>query len=245
MLPRQNYLPGMAYMLITTLLPEWSYLSAPLLCTSFIIWIFILLFNLYNSANSKPQVFNIGLLAGIASYIYFPSASFVICILLGLMILKPFRLNELVLFFFGCLTPYYFHAVFLFLNDKLSAANFFPRLSLTVPVIKSSLPLAISTLLLTVPFLTGGFFLQKHLGKMLIQIRKNWSILLLYLLLAFFVPFLNSNQSFHSWVLLAAPFSAFHACGYFYQTKKILATLFFLITMGYVLFTQYGTAAWQ
>lgn len=245
MLPRQNYLPGMAYMLITSLLPEWSYLSAPLLCTTFVIWIFILLFNLYNSANSKPQVFNIGLLAGIASYIYFPSASFVICILLGLLILKPFRLNELVLFFFGCLTPYYFHAVYLFLNDRLTAANFFPRLSLMVPVIKSSIPLAISTLLLTVPFLIGGFFLQKHLGKMLIQIRKNWSILLLYLLLAFFIPFLNSNQSFHSWVLLAAPFSAFHACGYFYQTKKFVAILIFLLTMVYVLFTQYATPAWH
>ena len=37
MMSRQNYLPGMAYLLITSLLPEWSYLSAPLVTATFII----------------------------------------------------------------------------------------------------------------------------------------------------------------------------------------------------------------
>ena len=98
MMARQNFLPGMSYLMITSLLPEWSYLSAPLLSATFIIWIFITLFRLYNSPIAKAQVYNIGLITGISSYIYFPSACFIICILLGLMILKPFRFNEIILF---------------------------------------------------------------------------------------------------------------------------------------------------
>jgi hypothetical protein len=245
MMTRQNYLPGMAYLLITSLLPEWSYLSAPLVTTTLVIWIFIKLFKLYNTANAKAQIFNIGLITGIGSYIYFPSACFIVCILLGLMILKPFRFNEIILFLLGCLTPYYFYAVYLFLSDKLSIKNFFPHISVTVPAMKSSIWLAASTLLLTIPFLIGGYFIQVHLRKMLIQVRKNWSILLLYLLLAFFVPFINSNQTFHAWVLVAAPFSLFHACAYFYQSRGFISLLLFFIVVGYILYLQYGTPTWH
>jgi hypothetical protein len=245
MLPRQNYLPGMSYLIITSLLPEWSYLSAPLITATFVIWMFIMLFRLYNTPNAKAQVYNIGLLTGITSYIYFPSVCFILCILLGLMILKAFKLNEIVLFLLGCLTPYYFYAVYLYLTDALNLKNFVPHLSVTVPAVKSSIWLAISTLLLAIPFLMGGFYIQMHLRKMLIQVRKNWSIILLYLLLAFFVPFINSNQSFHAWVLIAAPFALFHACAYFYQPRKFISLVLFFISVGYVLYLQYATPTWH
>lgn len=245
MMARQNYLPAMAFLLITSLMPEWNYLSAPLLANTFIIWMFTYLFSLYHAPNARAQVYNIGLIAGVSSYIYFPAASFVICILLGLVILKPFRLNEIVLFLLGCLTPYYFHAVYLYLTSQLSMANFFPHISIKVPVIRSSIWLAASTLLLTIPFLIGGYYVQVNLRKMLIQARKNWSVTLLYLLLAFFVPFVNSDQSFHTWVLIAAPFAVFHAPAYFYPPRRWPGLVLFFITIGYIFFQQYRTPSWH
>jgi hypothetical protein len=245
MISKGTYLPAMAYLLITSLLPEWNYFSSPMLANSFIIWIFIYLFKLYNSNNARAEIYNIGLIAGITSYIYFPSAAFAICVLLGLMILKPFRLNEIVLFILGGTTPYYFHVVYLFLFSQLNFANFFPHISVKVPAIKNSIWLAGSILLLTIPFLVGGYYVQAHLRRMLIQVRKNWSILLLYLLLAFFVPFINSDQSFHTWILTAVPFATFHACAYFYPTKKWFPLLLFFITIGYILYQQYGALTWQ
>ena len=245
MVTRQNYLPAMAYLIITSLLPEWSYLSAPLVSNTFIIWMFIKLFRLYNAPNAKAKVYNIGLIAGISSYIYFPSSLFIVCILLGLIILKPFRINEIALFIVGSLTPYYFYAVYLFLVNRLSIPAFFPHISVKVPLIKSTIWLACATLLLAVPFLIGGYFVQTHLRKMLIQVRKNWSILLLYLVLAFFVPFINGGQTFYSWVLLTAPFAAFHACAYFYQRKGFISLILFFVSVGFVLYLQYGTQAWR
>lgn len=244
MMAKPSFLPAMSYLLITSLLPEWNYLSAPLVANTFIIWMLISLFRLYNAGNAKGQVYNIGLIAGISSYIYFPSVAFTICVLLGLLVLKAFRLNELVLFLLGFLTPYYFFALYLFLVNGLSAANFLPHVSIRVPVIKSSIWLAASTLLLTVPFLLGGYYVQAHLRKMLIQVRKNWSILLFYLLLAFFVPFINSDHSFFSWVLVTAPFACFHACCYFYAPSRWLPLLLFFLTVGFVLYQQYQTPAW-
>lgn len=245
MIARVNYLPAMAYLLLTSLLPEWNFLSSPMLANTFILWMFIYLFRLYSAANARPQVYNIGLIAGITSYIYFPSAAFILCILLGLMILKPFRVNEIFLFLLGCATPYYFHIVYLFLADRLNFANFFPHISVKIPVIKNSIWLAAAILLLTIPFLLGGFYVQTHLRKMLIQVRKNWSILLLYLLLAFFVPFINSDPSFQTWILVTAPFAAFHACAYFYPVKRWFPLLLFFITLGFIFYQQYVLVAWQ
>jgi hypothetical protein len=245
MIAKGNYLPAMAYLVITSLLPEWNYLSSPMLANTLIIWMFISLFRVYNSGNAKAKVYNIGLIAGITSYIYFPSSAFGICLLLGLMILKPFRFNEIMLFFLGFFTLYYFHGVYLFLFSKLNFANFFPQVSIKVPMIKNSIWLAVSIVLLTVPFLIGGYFVQANLRKMLIQVRKNWSVLLIYLLLAFFVPFINSDQSFHTWILITAPFAAFHACAYFYPLRRWFPLLLFFITMGYILYQQYGTLTWH
>ena len=245
MIIKATYLPAMAYLLITSLLPEWNYLSSPMLANSFIIWMFIYLFRLYNSNNAKAQVYNIGLITGLTSYIYFPSAAFFLCVLLGLMILKPFRVNEIVLFFLGCLTPYYFHGVYLFLFGQFNLLNFLPQLSIQIPVLKNSIWLAGSILLLTVPFLAGGYFVQANLGRMLIQVRKNWSVFLVYLLLAFFVPFINSDRSFETWVLVAVPFAAFHACAYFYPIKRWFPLIIFFVTIGYILYQQYGTLTWH
>jgi hypothetical protein len=244
-MPKQTYLPAMAYMMVTSLMPEWNYLSSPLLANTFVIWMFIFLFRLYNASNARPQVYNIGLIAGFSSYIFFPTTAFVVCVLLGLLILKPFRLNEIALFILGWLTLYYFHAVYLFLDDRLSFDNFFPHISFSVPVIKSSIPVAAATLLLAIPFLTGGYFVQANLRKMLIQVRKNWSIVLLYLLLAFFIPFINSDESFHTWVLVTAPFAAFHASAYYYPNRRWMPFVLFVVTIGYILYQQYGTPTWH
>lgn len=245
MLAKPTYLPGAGYLLITTLLPEWSFLSSPLVATTFILWTLIKLFRLYNVQVARSLLFNSGLLLGISSYIYFPAASFLLCFVLGMLILRPFRLNELVLFLLGCLTPYYFYGAYLFLADKWNLAAFVPQLLVRVPDVRSNLWLAVSTLFLTVPFLLGGFYVQSHLHKMLIQVRKNWSIVLLYLILAFFVPFVNSNASFSNWVLLAAPFACFHAATYFYLPKLWMANVLFFLTLGYVIYLEYGTVWWQ
>lgn len=244
LLPKHTYLPAMSYLLLTSLLPAWNYLSAPLVAATFIIWIISKLFRLYNVAIARVTVYNIGLLAGISSYIYFPSAAFIICIVLGLIILKPFRLNEVVLFILGFITPYYFFGAYLFLTGGFRFASFLPRVAFAIPQVKSTIWLAISTVLLAVPFLSGGYFVQLHLHKMLIQVRKAWSILLIYLLVAFFVPFINSSPAFTNWIVIAAPFACFHASTYYHPEKKWLPNVLFFLTTGFVLYQQYGTTLW-
>ena len=72
MMSRPNYLPGMAYLLITSFFPEWNYFSAPLLINTLLIFVLGWLFKMYNHPKAKGIVFNTGLAMSISSFIFFP-----------------------------------------------------------------------------------------------------------------------------------------------------------------------------
>ncbi|MFI5186121.1 MAG: hypothetical protein ACHQF0_05320 [Chitinophagales bacterium] len=244
MMNRSNYLPGMSYMLITSFFSEWNYFSAPLLMNSLLIFVLGWLFKIYNNPKGKGIIFNAGLIIGIASLIFFPSITFVIWILFALMVMRPFRINEWLLCLLGVTAPYYFYGVYLFLTNQWQLSKIVPYLIINIPSLQQSIWLAVSALLLMIPFLTGGYFVQDNLRRMLIQVRKGWSILLIYLLVAIFVPFVNTTNTFENWIMAAVPFSAFHACTYFYPAKKIFPLILFWSSVGFVLLYQYYGPGW-
>ena len=244
MMSRPSYFPGMAYLLITSLFPEWNYFSAPLIVNTILLFVLSGLFNIYNQQKVKGAIFNIGLALGIASFLFFPSLTFIIWILLALAVMRPFRLNEWVLCIIGVTTPFYFYAVYLIITDQWSWGQLWPYFSVTLPSVKQSIWMAGSAFLLAVPFLFGGYYVQDNLRRMLIQVRKGWSLLLLYLLGAIFVPFVNNTNTLENWVMVAIPFAAFHACTYLYSTFKILPVLIFWLTVAFILGYQYYGPGW-
>jgi len=239
MMNRPNYFPGMAYMLITSLLPEWNYFSSPLLVNFILILVLSRLFKTYNQPIALGAVYNIGLSLGIASFLFFASVTFIIWILLALGVMRPFRLNEWIVCLVGVTTPFYFYAIYLFVTDNWSWNELMPYLSLKLPVVKQSVWLAGSAFLLAVPFLAGGYYVQENLRRMLIQVRKGWSLLLLYLLGALIIPFVNGTGTFENWIMAAIPFAVFHACTYLYSSFRILPLLLFWITVAFILGYQY------
>ena len=60
MMSRPTFFPGMAYMLITSLLPEWNYFSAPLMVNTILLFVLTGLFKIYNQPNAKGTIFKIG-----------------------------------------------------------------------------------------------------------------------------------------------------------------------------------------
>lgn len=239
MMSRPNYFPGMAYLLITSLFPEWNYFSAPLLVNFILVLVLSRLFRIYNQPSALGSVFNIGLSLGIASFLFFPSVTFIVWILLALAVMRPFRLNEWIVCILGVTTPFYFYAVYLFVTDQWSWSSLWPYFTIRLPAIKQSVWLAGSVFLLAVPFLTGGYYVQESLRRMLIQVRKGWSLLLLYLLGALFLPFVNSTDTFENWIMAAIPLAAFHACTYLYATFRIFPLILFWLTVAFILGYQY------
>lgn len=240
MMSRPNYFPGMAYMLITSLFPEWNYFSAPLLVNFILVLVLSGLFKIYNQPRALGAVFNIGLALGVSSFIFFPSVTFIVWILLALAVMRPFRLNEWIVCIIGVTTPFYFYAVYLFVTNTWSWNEIWPYFTIKMPVISQSVWLAGSVFLLAVPFLAGGYYVQESLRRMLIQVRKGWSLLLLYLLGALFIPFVNGTGTFENWIMAAIPLAAFHACTYLYPTYRIVPLLLFWLTVAFIIGYQYS-----
>jgi hypothetical protein len=242
MTSKQTFLPALAYLLITSLVPEWSLLSAPL-CASLLIQIaFVLVMRLYGAQQASGRIFNIGVLTGLAGFCYAPALFFGIIALLGLMVLRPLRINELFLFLLGVMTPTYFYGVGLFLYDKLVWRMLVPQLHFSIIQRAPSYALLAAIVLLVMPFLLGSYYVQANLRKMLIQARKNWSLSLFWLLVALGIPFLGNAGQYTPWLLVAAPLATFHACAFLYPSRNWVSLLLFLIVMTYIFALQYGVS---
>jgi hypothetical protein len=222
MLPRPNYLPGMCYILVTSLLPDWGHFSAPLLINSIIIWCWYKMVALYNSPSPVTAIFNIGLFLGLATLLYIPAIAFLLLLFFALLIMRPFRIQEWLVGVLGFTSPYYFLIMILYFSQQLYWRNLIPRISFTFPAIPGSVWVIAAISLLVIPFIVGGIYVQSNLNKMLIHIRKSWSLLLVFLIAAILVIIINKAGSYENWIVTAMPFAVFHSAAYYYPPNRFL-----------------------
>jgi hypothetical protein len=235
LLSRSSFLPAMAYLLVTSLFPEWWAFSAGLVVNTFMIWIWSQLTGLYNNSRARWTLLSIGLALGICSLFYFPSMAFFLLVSMALLVMRPFRIAEWLVALMGLTIPYYFLFAWLFLRGEWNTAAFLPALQFNYPGFQQSVWAWAGMLLLVVPFLVSGFFIQGSILRMLIQVRKSWNLLLLYLLTALLVPFINASPSFSYWILCAPPFAAFHANAYVQAHPKWLPLVIHWVLVGFII----------
>ena len=222
LMQKPNYLTGMSYLLFTSLFTDWYYLSSPLIINTLLIWVLSKLCKLHSNNSPKTSLFNIGIITGIATFFYFPSIAFGLLIIVGLGITRPFRLPEWLMALLGILTPYYFLAALVFLTDSWHGYHF-PGVSITVPAFVQTRWTLAAMIVVSLTTLTGIYFIQLNKRRQLVQARKSWNLIFLYLSVAFFVPFLNASKSFDYWILTAVPIAAITGTAFFYPEKKWFA----------------------
>jgi hypothetical protein len=239
MMQRANYLPAMSYLLITSMFSEWNILTAPLVINTLLIWVWARMSTLYSNVNPKTTLFNIGMMIGISTFFYFPSLAFVLLIVFALIVSRPFILAEWVVSILGIVTPYYFLFSYLFLTDKLKGYKL-PQFEVSYPKFHQNYWELGGICLVIFAFLIGGYFVQANFRKQLVQVRKRWSLLLLYLIVAVFVPFINATHTFEYWILTAIPLAAYVGCGFLYPVKRWLPLVLHWLMVLVVLVISYG-----
>ena len=239
MMQRPNYLPAMTYLLITSMFSEWNVLSAPLVINTLLIWVCSRMSTLYSNTKPKSTLFNIGMMIGLSTFFYFPSLAFVLLIVFALIVSRPFYLAEWVISFLGILTPYYFLFSYLFLTDRLEGYRL-PQFSISYPKFHQNYWELGGICLIVLAFLIGGYFVQANFRKQLVQVRKRWSLLLLYLFVAVFIPFINATHTFEYWILAAIPLSAYIAAGFLYPIKRWVPVVIHWLMVIVVFVISYG-----
>jgi hypothetical protein len=240
LLPKNNFLPGMSYMLCTSLLPEWNYFSAPLLVNLLLIWIWYRTTELYSHNKPKTAIFNIAVLVGVLPLIYSPALIFILFFLFALLLTRTFDITEWLVALLGFTTPYYFLFVFLYLVKQWSWDKIIPVISFHLPKLPTSIWVTGGIVFLVIPFLIGAYFVQDNLSKMLIQVRKSWSLLLV-LLIACVLPILfNPGGNYLHWLSAVLPLACFQAAAYYYPSGKWFPLLLHWVIFAFVVLLNYS-----
>jgi len=238
LMQKPNYLTGMAYLLITSLFAEWNILSAPLIINSLIIWVWSRMSKLYNEPNPKGSLFNIGMAIGISSFFYFPTISFSVLVIVGLLITRPFKLPEWIVALLGLASPFYFLLAFVYVMDKWQGYHF-PGVAVTLPHFIESRWALVAVIIVLFTTVAGFIYVQKNFRRQLVQARKSWNLIFLYLLIALFVPFINASHSFVYWILSAVPIAVIAGAGFLYPQKRAFPLILHWLMVAFAIAFSY------
>ena len=238
MFPRPSFTPALAFVLFSALLPAFNDISSALFACNFVIWILYQACKLYAAPNAKTSIFNLGLLAGLSVVLYYPSLPLVFIVIVALAIIRPFNLNEWFVLFFGIITPAYFLIVYLFLTDKFSLLPL-PKEVFDLLKLPLQPSFIITSLVVTALTIIWGLFSVKNSrGKVLIQVRKSWSVFFASLLLFIPVVFFM-NGAYPSALLLVAVPAAGYTGFAFASNRNIVPVVFFWVLAGLAVYNNW------
>lgn len=238
LIQRSTHLPAMSYLLITSLFPEWNMFTSTLIINTLMIWVWSKINSLYNSPTPKTVLFNIGMILGLCSFFYLPSITFALLIVFALILTRPFNLAEWVIGLVGVITPFYLFFSWLFLSDKLKNYKL-PALTITYPRFVQHYWSLAGIALILIAFMTGAYFVEANFRRQVVQVRNSWSLILFYLIVAAFIPFINYTHTFEYWILTAVPLSAFIASAFLYPEKTWFPVLLHWLMVAFIITTSY------
>ena len=227
-----NYLLALSYLVVTSVVPEWNVLSPALIINTILVWAWPRMVGLYNHPKPKTSLFNIGFGFGICSFFYFPSVYLLLLLIVALILFRPFYLTEWLVAFLGILAPFYFLLVYFFVWDRWYMVKaVVPSQYLRLPDVLFNWQFWVTFSLVFFPLFIGLLMSSRYSSRLLVQIRKSWNFMIFYLIIALFIPFVNSFQGLTHWILAVVPISLFQAAFYFYPKNKRFPELIFWFSL--------------
>lgn len=238
LMPHPNYLPAMSYLLITSFFAEWNMISSTLIISSFAIWVWGRLSNLNNGKDAKGTLFNIGFVIGICSFLYLPSVAIALIVIFTLIITRPPRIAEWIMPLLGIATIWYFLFAALFITDDLYQFSI-PQIEISRIRLSGDPVVYAGLCMILFMFILGGYFVQAESSKQVIQVRKRWSIMLIFLIVFFLLLFSSEGFHFTHWLLPAIPAIVFASAAFFYLRFKWVRLLLHWSMVGFVVYVQF------
>jgi Family of unknown function (DUF6427) len=231
LLPRTGFLPAMAYLLVTALMPEWWRISAALLSATLLIRVWGDMNRVFNARRPGDIIFNSGVLMGLSALIYFPSILFALFIFMAPAIMGTPRFRDWISALMGLLMPFYFFISWVYLTSRWGRVDLTPGMQLSWPYANIQSLVWVSLAMLVFPFLWGVGTLNQQIPRMLIRNRKIWTLLYVYLVLGIFISFWGGGTGFGSLFLAFIPIAAFHSVVYEHAGRPWMARLLHFMTI--------------
>jgi len=239
-LGKPNFLTALMYMTLVSLFLPFLVLSPTLICNFITIWMLTKLFNIYKQVDVKGLMFDLGMIVGIGSLIYFPFIVMFFLLWVSLIIFRPFIWREWITPLLGLTIVYALLAVIYYWVDRFD--DFITIFSPFTNEFSATLQVDIYDYLVTIPIIIALIFflfiLKDQYFKSIVHIRKSFQLLFFMLLLIGISFYLNDHITINHFLLCAPPLSIYLAYYFNYaKTKWVYETLYLLI-MGTILYFQ-------
>lgn len=234
--PSNNFLIAFAYLLVTSLIPEWNTISPGLIINSIMVSVLPSMLSLYHNQKVKGLLFNIGFGFGICSFIYFPSVYFMLLLIIALALFRPIQITEWLVTIIGVVTPFYFLLIYFFVWDQWHRIKeIIPSHHLRLPVVQYNWQFWVTIGLVLLPAFTGFIISNRYSMRLIVQGRKSWGLMIYYLIIALFIPFINNYSGVSHFILAAIPLSIFIAAFYAFPKNKRYMDISVWLSFGWIL----------
>lgn len=242
-LQKPSYLPAMSYILVSSLLVEFTLLTPALLANTFILFSLSKILACYKKDTVLALIFDSGLMVSIASLFFFPYIVFFLFVIASLLILRPFNLREYLMAALGLLVPYYFIGVYFFWYGKLPEfwqTIQISHLSFPVEEMKhSSMRLIIISVAPLIVILWSFFFMQSSILKMVVQVRIYITVFIFLFVSGALSMLIQFNGEFYHFVWMALPMGLPFAIFFSEVRRRFVSGLLHLFLVLAILYFQY------
>lgn len=235
--------PGLFYILLCSLLPDFLYLSPVLMGNTFFIIALGQMMASYKKNSVADKIYLVGFWLGIAGLFYFSFNLLILWSIIGLSSLRTFRVNEVLQVLFGLLTVfilagtyYFWFGEFDFFWKKQFVNNVtfwgFENTNNYLTWIKGG----IVALLVIASTLGSSSFMYKKV----MQVQKKITVLVYSLIVIALTLFFQAGVSIEHLLIFMVPL-CFFASFYFANIKRNFAESLHLAILFGVLLFQYRT----
>lgn len=213
--------------------------SPVLVCNFVFIRMIDKLIEAYHREDAKSIMFDLGMLVGIGSLIYYPFAAMLLPVWVGLRLFRPFYWREWIAPVLGFLTVLFLVWVYYFWTDRVDEfVAFWPsEFQFSLAFIRAGFKDYLvwgSVVVILILFLN---VLRENIFKRVVQIRKIVQLLLV-MLLASLLAYILDQQTEGSEFLLALPPLSIYAAYYFHfaSTKWFYETVYLFLLFTILIF---------
>jgi hypothetical protein len=246
-LTKRSWLPALLFVVLSGCTPGLLWLNPQLIAGIFLLLALHFLLGTYRMDKAFGQVFNSGILIGIAALFYLPSIVFLFFAIAALIILRPFIWREWIVLILGSTIAPIYAGVYFFWHDKL---YYMTHNIILWPVIHRDFFLKLpseyyflSGMLVLLLFVAGGRFLSGA-GTSTLKTKKGISVIIWFLLFSVIAILPAQNFAVAGFLFSLFPL-ALLISNYFLVARRIwLAESIFLLLLASILFSYAMHFGW-
>lgn len=237
---KPTFLPALLYITSSSLLKSFLILSPTLICNFLSIWMIDRFLSIYKRDEVKSVMFDIGMIIGCGSLIYFPYIAMLPLLWICLIIFRPFNWREWISGIFGFSIIFFFLWVFYFWNEAES--KFYQIWAPLTTKFPTNLNINYYDYLVLIPVIVililGIFHLRNNFFKSYIQVRKTFQVLFFMFSLVMISFYLKQEYMIYHFLLGIPAASILMSYYFLHATKRWFYESLYFILLGFVIYFQ-------